>query len=152
MLPRFSKLFNFTMERNGQNFTLRCSQFYMEETCQSFASLFKASCIVLYSRRNLPVKIACIENFPKSQKMIFFVRQNLAIWKLFFHFFSAHLLGPSELFVLDPRTLIRESKRGFPVMIAERSKMIIYSAKVGHKSPVKFSTTQRALLKQERLK
>ena len=35
----------------------------------------------------------------------------------------------SELVVLHPRTLIGDKKRGFPAMIADRSKMIIYSAK-----------------------
>ena len=45
---------------------------------------------------------------------------------IFFAVFPTHLLGPSESYVLHPRTLIGDSKRGFPAMIAERSKMIIF--------------------------
>ena len=54
----------------------------------------------------------------------FFLNRPLEI--IFFASSPSHLLGPSERYVLDPRTLIGDSKRGFPAMIAERSKMIIF--------------------------
>jgi len=46
----------------------------------------------------------------------------------FFAFFPTHILDLSERYVLDPQTLIEDSKQGFPAMITERSKMIIIIA------------------------
>ena len=71
-----------------------------------------------------------------------FVRQNSPRRNDFFAFSPDHLLGTSERYLLD-------SKRGFPAMIAERSKMIIFdhfASKVNFKSPVRFSTTPLASL------
>ena len=45
-----------------------------------------------------------------------FVRQNSALRNDFFASSPTHLLGLSERYVLDPRTLIGDSKRGFPAM------------------------------------
>ena len=71
----------------------------------------------------------------KHEKWAFLYGKIRPLEMIFFAFSPTQLLGPSEWYVLDPRTLIGDSKRGFPAMIAERSKMIIYSAKswkMGH--------------------
>ena len=62
----------------------------------------------------------------KHEKWAFLYGKIRPLEMIFFAFSPTHLLGPSERYVLDPRTLIRDSKRGFPAMIAERSKMIIF--------------------------
>ena len=42
----------------------------------------------------------------QSSQKVDFVRQNLPLRKFFYAFSPVHLLGPSELVVLHPRTLI----------------------------------------------
>merc|ERR1712115_619350 len=56
--------------------------------------------------------------------------------KKILNYFFAHLLGPSELVILHPRTLIGDEKRVFPAMIAERSKMIIITVQNPVTSPL----------------
>ena len=65
----------------------------------------------------------------KDEKSAFLRAKMRAFKKKIVNFFFAHLLVPSVLVVLHPQTLIGDQKRGFAAMIAERSKMIIYSAK-----------------------
>ena len=65
----------------------------------------------------------------KDEKWAFSYGKIRPLEMIFFAFSPTHLLDLSERYVLDPQTLIGDSKRGFPAMIAERSKMIIYSAK-----------------------
>ena len=62
----------------------------------------------------------------KVEKWAFSCGKIRPLEMIFFAVFPTHLLGPSERYVLDPRTLIGDSKRGFPAMIVERSKMIIF--------------------------
>jgi len=57
----------------------------------------------------------------KVEKWAFSCGKIRPLEMIFFAVFPTHLLGPSERYVLDPRTLIGDSKRGFPAMIAERS-------------------------------
>ena len=67
--------------------------------------------------------------FPKKTKKLAFSYSKICpLEMIFFAFFPNHLLGPSERYVLDPRTLIGDSKWGFPSMITEQSKMIIIIA------------------------
>ena len=61
----------------------------------------------------------------KDEKWAFSCGKIRPLEMIFFAVSPTHLLGLSERYVLDPRTLIGDSKRGFPEMIAERSKMII---------------------------
>ena len=103
-----------------------------------------------FSMRRFRVEIcrskSPVLKFFQKVKYEFFCTKRFGPLKIVFSFFFAHLLGPSDLFVWEPRTLIRDSKRGFPDMNAKRSKMIILPSKVGHKSPVIFSTTPLVLL------
>ena len=62
----------------------------------------------------------------KDEKWTFSYGEIRPLEMIFFAVSPTHLLGLSERYVLDPRTLIGDSKRGFPAMIAERSKMIIF--------------------------
>ena len=78
------------------------------------------------SWKYLPVIIVSFGNFQKTQERVFSYDKIRPVEMIFFAFSPTHLLGPSERYVLDPRTLIGDSKRGFPAMIAERSKMIIF--------------------------
>ena len=64
----------------------------------------------------------------KDEKLAFSYGKIRPLEMIFFAFFPNHLLGPSERYVLDPRTLIGDSKWGFPSMITEQSKMIIIIA------------------------
>ena len=63
----------------------------------------------------------------KDEKWAFLYGEIHPFKKIFFAFLFANLIGPSEISVLDPRTLIGDSKRGFPAMIAERSRTIIFN-------------------------
>ena len=71
-------------------------------------------------------KLVFLQISKKDEKRAFLCGKIRPLEMIFFAFFPSHLLGPSERYVLDPRTLIGDSKRGFPAMIAERSKMIIF--------------------------
>ena len=71
-------------------------------------------------------KLLFLQISKKDEKWAFSYGKIRPLEMIFFAFSPTHLLGPSERYVLDPRTLIRDSKRGFPAMIAERSKMIIF--------------------------
>ena len=76
----------------------------------------------------------------KVEKWAFSCGKIRPLEMIFFAVFPTHLLGPSERYVLDPRTLIGDSKPGFPAMIAERSKTIIFDhfkLKSGHQVPCK---------------
>ena len=76
----------------------------------------------------------------KVEKWAFLYGKIRPLEMIFFAFSPTHLLGPSKRYVLDPRTLIDNSKRGFPAMIAKRSKMIIFdhlAVKSGHQVPCK---------------
>ena len=57
------------------------------------------------------------ENFQKSKEKGCFWMAKIDPLTNFFHLFFTHLLGLSESYVLDPRTLIQDSKWGFPAMI-----------------------------------
>ena len=72
---------------------------------------------VSFSRKNLLINIACFENFQKSKEKGCFWMAKLDSLTNLFHLFFTHLLGLSESYILDPWTLIQDSKWGFPVMI-----------------------------------
>ena len=94
-------------------------------------------------------KLVFLQISKKDEKRAFLCGKIRPLEMIFFAFFPSHLLGPSERYVLHPWTLIGDSKPGFPAMIAERSKMIIFDhfpPKVLDKSPVRFSTTPLASL------
>ena len=85
-------------------------------------------------------KLPFLQISKKDKKWAFSCGKICPLEMHFFSFFPSHLLGPSERYVLHPRTLIGDSKRGFPAMIAERSKMIIFDhfpLKSGHQVPCK---------------
>ena len=67
-----------------------------------------------------------LQIFKKDEKWAFSYGKIRPLEIIFFAFPPSHLLGPSERYVLHPWTLIGDSKPGFPAMIAERSKMIIF--------------------------
>ena len=73
-------------------------------------------------------KSPVLQNSEKDEKWAFSYGKIRPLEMIFFAFSPTHLLGLSERYVLDPRTLIGDSKRGFPAMITERSKMIIIIA------------------------
>ena len=62
-----------------------------------------------------------LQIFKKDEKWAFSYGKIRPLEMIFFAFFPSHLLCPSESYVLHPRTLIRDSKWGFPAMIADRS-------------------------------
>ena len=66
-------------------------------------------------------KSPVLQNSEKDEKWAFSCGKIRPLEMIFFAFFPSHLLGPSERYVLHPPTLIGDSKREFPAMIAERS-------------------------------
>ena len=62
-----------------------------------------------------------LQIFKKDEKWAFSYGKIRPLEMMFFAFFPSHLLGPSESYVLHPQTLIGDSKRGFPAMIANQS-------------------------------
>ena len=71
-------------------------------------------------------KVPFLKISKKGKKWAFLYGKIRPIEMIYFAFFSIYLLGPTESYVLHPRTLIGDSKWGFTAMIAERSKMIIF--------------------------
>ena len=71
-------------------------------------------------------KSPVLKNFKKVKNWVFLYGKIRPLEMIFFAFFPTYLLGLSERYVLDPRTLIGDSKWGFPATIAKRSYMIIF--------------------------
>ena len=93
-------------------------------------------------RSKLPVLI-----FSKSRKQGIFVRQNSPLRKKGFTSLFTDLLVLSELFILDHWTLIGtqyEDIQQWSLSDHKWSFSKILQSKVGHKSPVRFSTTPLA--------
>ena len=82
-----------------------------------------------YLPKNMLEKTKKVKNGQKQPKKVILLVKFPPVENVFYAFSLVHLLGPSEIVVLHPRTLIRDSNRGLSAIVAKQSKMIIYSPK-----------------------